>query len=113
MAQRTIEDEINPPLSSAVVTEPQAVKEEVRGEDEELAHMRISKEDLEKGGQKDVVESLASEEAQPKPPVLDFPDGGLAAWSMVFGAWWISFSTFGIFAAGGTYDRFCELFRSF
>ena len=94
MEARSIEDEINPPLSSAVVTEPQAVKEEIRGEDEELAHMKQG--DLENGAEKDVVESVSSEaEAQPKIPIMDFPDGGFTAWSMVFGAWWISFSTFG------------------
>ena len=43
------------------------------------------------------MESVSSDESTaPKIPVLDFPDGGFTAWLMVFGAWWISFSTFGM-----------------
>jgi hypothetical protein len=94
MTDRKLEDEINPPLSSALVIEPQAIREEIRGEDEEISHMQHEK-DLEKNGEQDVVESVTSEEAQPKIPIMDFPDGGRTAWLMVFGAWWISFSTFG------------------
>jgi hypothetical protein len=94
MTDRKLEDEINPPLSSALVTEPQAVREEIRGEDEEISHMQHDK-DIEKNGDQDVVESVASEDAKPKIPIMDFPDGGRTAWLMVFGAWWISFSTFG------------------
>ena len=52
--------------------------------------------DLEKGGEKDVGENVNSEDvAATKIPVVDFPDGGFTAWLMVFGARWISFSTFG------------------
>lgn len=94
MSDRKLEDEINPPLSSALVIEPQAVREEIRGEDEEIARMQHEK-DIEKNADQDVVESVASEDAQPKIPIMDFPDGGTTAWLMVFGAWWISFSTFG------------------
>lgn len=94
MSDRKLEDEINPPLSSAVVIEPQAVREEIRGEDEEIAHMQHEK-DLEQNGDQDVVDSVASEDAKPKIPIMDFPDGGRTAWLMVFGAWWISFNTFG------------------
>ena len=94
MVERKIEDEVNPPLSSTMVTEPAAVREEIRGEDEEISHMRTPG-DLEKAGDKDVVKSVSSEESQQKIPVTDFPDGGRDAWLMVFGAWWISFSTFG------------------
>jgi hypothetical protein len=94
MIERTIEDEINPPLSSALVTEPQAVREEIRGEDEELSHVSKPGHDLEKSPEEDVVESVKSNE--PKVPVMDFPDGGTRAWVMVFGAWLISFSTFGM-----------------
>jgi hypothetical protein len=90
---RKIEDEINPPLSSALVTDPEAVREEIRGEDEEISHMQ-PQHDLEKIGEADVVESVASEEP-PKIPVMDFPDGGIRAWVLVFGAWLISFSSFG------------------
>jgi len=95
MMERDLEDEINPPLSSAVVTDPAAVIEEIKVEDEELAQMKLReiKPDLEKGT---VVESVSIEEPQPKAALLDFPDGGITAWSMVFGAWWISFSTFGM-----------------
>jgi hypothetical protein len=99
---RKLEDEINPPLSSATVTDPAAVIEEIKGEDEEIAQMRLSVAavgDLEKGGEKDIEESVSTsseDAATPKIPILDFPDGGFTAWLMVFGAWWISFSTFGI-----------------
>jgi hypothetical protein len=98
MTDRKVEDEINPPLSSAVVTDPAAIVEEIRGEDEELAQMKLANMniDLEKTAGKEVVESVSSEETKPKQTLPDFPDGGFTAWSMVFGAWWISFSTFGI-----------------
>jgi hypothetical protein len=98
-AERKLEDEINPPLSSTTVTDPAAVIEEIRGEDAEIAQMShaTAGSDLEKGAEKDVVESVSSDESTtPKIPVLDFPDGGFTAWLMVFGAWWISFSTFGM-----------------
>jgi hypothetical protein len=108
MSDRRLEDEINPPLSSALVIEPQAVREEIRGEDEEISQMQHVK-DIEKEGDNDVVESVASEEAQPKIPILDFPDGGTKAWLMVFGAWWISFSTFGILLFKNADFRICEL----
>ena len=85
---KELEDEINPPLSSALVTEPQAVREEIRAEDEEISHMQMVH-DLEKNGDSDVVDSVTSEEpAQPKIPIMDFPDGGRKAWLMVFGAWY-------------------------
>jgi hypothetical protein len=85
---KELEDEINPPLSSALVTEPQAVREEIRAEDEEISHMQLAH-DLEKNGDSDVVDSVASEEpTQPKITVFDFPDGGRKAWIMVFGAWY-------------------------
>jgi|SRR5271169_3520140 len=84
---KELEDEINPPLSSALVTEPQAVTEEIRHEDAEISHMHVGH-DPEKNGDSDVVASVASEEpAQQKVPVMDFPDGGRKAWLMVFGAW--------------------------
>ena len=84
---KELEDEINQPLSSALVTEPQAVREEIRAEDEEILHMQMAH-DLEKNGDSDVVDSVASEEpTQPKITVFDFPDGGRKAWIMVFGAW--------------------------
>jgi len=99
MGARKLEDEINPPLSSTTVTDPAAVIEEIKGEDAEIAQMArpTAGLDVEKGGETgDVVESVSSEDsAVPKVPVLDFPDGGFTAWLMVFGAWWISFSTFG------------------
>jgi len=72
MTTRTIEDEINPPLSSAVVIEPSAVKEEIVGEDKELAEM-AKEGDLEKNANADVVESVVSEEGPPKPPIQDLP----------------------------------------
>lgn len=115
---KELEDEINPPLSSALVTEPQAVREEIRGEDEEISRLHLGQ-DLEKNGDSDVVASLASEEpAQPKIPVMDFPDGGRKAWLMVFGAWsaptdissnqarWISFSTFGFVNSFGIFEAY-------
>ena len=101
---RKLEDEINPPLSSTTVTDPAAVIEEIKGEDAEIAQMSHTTEgDLEKGGERDVGESVSSEDAAaaPKVPVMDFPDGGFQAWLMVFGAFWISFSTFGIYPFEG------------
>lgn len=96
MKERTLEDELNPPLSSALVTDPEAIVEEIRGEDVEIAEIQR---DLEKNGQtveEVAASSVTSEEHQaPKPPVFEYPDGGSTAWIMVFGAWLISFSTFG------------------
>jgi hypothetical protein len=116
---KELEDEINPPLSSALVTEPQAVREEIRAEDEEILHMQLAH-DLEKNGDSDVVDSVASEEpTQPKITILDFPDGGRRAWIMVFGAWyglticslanfnrWISFCTFGFVNSFGIFEDY-------
>lgn len=102
MSDRTLEDEINPPLSSTLVTDPEAVLEEVRGEDAEIAQMQRDGA-LEKMGQ----ESVTSEEVQsPKPPILDFPDGGYRAWLLVFGAWLISFCTFGFVNSFGIFEAY-------
>jgi hypothetical protein len=46
---RKLEDEINPLLPSELVIEPQAVREEIRGEDEEISQMQHAK-DIEKVG---------------------------------------------------------------
>jgi hypothetical protein len=37
MSDRTLEDEINPLLSSRFVTDPKAILKEIRGEDAEIA----------------------------------------------------------------------------
>jgi|SRR5277367_3764896 len=120
MSKELLGDEINPPLSSALVTEPQAVREEIRGEDDEILHLQLAH-DLEKNADSDVVDSVASEEpAQPKIPIMDFPDGGRKAWIMVFGAWyslttilslanvnrWISFCTFGFVNSFGIFEDY-------
>lgn len=43
-------------------------------------------------------EKVVDAEAAPPPPppaAFDVPDGGLEAWSVVFGGWLVLFSTFG------------------
>jgi hypothetical protein len=108
METQKVEDEINPPLSSTVVLEPAAIIEEIRGEDEEISQVRPMPVDLENGKTETADGSLSSEQ-QPKIPVLDFPDGGAEAWIMVFGAFLVSFSTFGIFPSEAIHFRICEL----
>ncbi|KAF9783217.1 MFS general substrate transporter [Thelephora terrestris] len=42
----------------------------------------------------------------PTPPVDDFPDGGLAAWSVVFGSTCAIFATFGLVNAWGVFQSY-------
>ncbi|EIW53756.1 MFS general substrate transporter [Trametes versicolor FP-101664 SS1] len=53
------------------------------------------------------------EDAEPQPPDLTPPDGGLTAWLTVAGAWMVQFSTFGYLNAFGVYqDYYTRTFLS-
>ncbi|TFK51871.1 MFS general substrate transporter [Heliocybe sulcata] len=48
------------------------------------------------------------ESAPAGPPTYEFPDGGREAWSVVIGAWLVSFSTFGYINAYGVYQDYYQ-----
>ncbi|KIY50433.1 MFS general substrate transporter [Fistulina hepatica ATCC 64428] len=51
--------------------------------------------------------AVTSDAASPEEP--DYPDGGLVAWSVAFGAFLLSMSTFGYLISWGTFQEYYEL----